>query len=135
MRRKYTTTIRVCLRQRFRNAIKTLFNWQGSLYPKYTADNSEYDLFRYLRCGMAHVLRPAGKVAFTTRAESEIDGTNHLIVASKTGQLILVAEDFYSDFVRACNKCKNCLKKKTHPKLKREYLTITPFSSGGNSEE
>lgn len=119
---------------RFRDAVKTLFNWQGSHYPKYVAENSEYDLFKYLRCGMAHVLRPAGKVAFTTKKESEEDGTKHLKVAKETGQLILVIEEFYADFVRACQKCKNRIQKKTHPKLKKDYLTITEFASGGDIE-
>lgn len=117
---------------RFRNAIKDLFNWQGSLYPKYVAEGSEYDLFKYLRCGMAHVLRPAGKVALTTKKEAEKDGTKHLEVVEETGQLILVIEELYADFVRACKKCKNCIPEKTHPKLKRDYLTITEFGSGGD---
>jgi len=115
--------------KRFRSAIRTLFNWQGSLYPKYAAENSEYDLFEYLRCGMSHVLRPAGKVAFTTKKESKIDGTKHLEVAKETGKLILVIEEFYEDFHRACKKCKNCIREKTHSKLKEDYLTITKFTS------
>lgn len=119
---------------RFRNAVQKLFNWQGSSYPKYVAEGSEYDLYKSLRCGMAHVLRPAGKVAFTTKKESQEDGTKHLVIAEKTGQLVLVIEDFYADFVKACKKCKSNIPKKSHSKLKNDYLIITEFSSGGNKE-
>lgn len=117
---------------RFRNAIQTLFKWQGSLYPKYASADSEYDLFKYLRCGMTHVLRPAGKIGFTTRKESTGNGTKHMEVSKETGQLILVIEDFYSDFEKACIKCKNLIPKKSHSKLKDDYIICSQVASGGS---
>ncbi|MFZ4856806.1 MAG: hypothetical protein ACOYL3_10455 [Desulfuromonadaceae bacterium] len=122
----------ICLAEvRFRNAVATLFNGQGSLYPKYASADSEYDLFKYLRCGMAHVLRPAGKIGFTTRKQSIENGTKHMEVSKETGQLILVIEDFYSDFEKACIKCKNAIPKKSHAKLKNDYIICSQVASGG----
>jgi len=117
--------------RRFRNAINTLFNYQTSRYPKYVAESSEYDLYKYLRCGMVHTLSPSGKIGFTTKCKAEMNGLEHLIL-SENGQLILVIEDLFEDFKKACKKCKNLLVKKTHSKLKGDVLIISNDVSGGN---
>ena len=109
-------------RQRFESAIKTLFD---SKYHPYANKGSEYDLFKHLRCGMAHVIRPQGKVAFTTQSESIIDNTQHLCVEKNTKKLILVSEAFYSDFAEACKKMKNHMSADAYPKkLSDVYLPI-----------
>ena len=109
-------------RQRFEAAIKTLFD---SKYHPYADKGAEYDLYKHLRCGMAHIIRPQGKVAFTTHNESITDNTHHLCVEKNTQKLILVSEAFYSDFAEACKKMKNHMSAGAYPKkLSDEYLPI-----------
>jgi len=115
---------------RFRKAINELFSAQGSKYPKFAAAESVYDLYKNLRCGMVHSLIPGGLILFTHKIETDKSGLKHLTI-SENNQLVLVVEDLYDDFVKACIKCKNKLPKKTHPKLKEDVLIVSPEGSGG----
>jgi hypothetical protein len=68
------------------------------LMPGYS--KFETDLYEGLRCGFAHGLVPGKPVALTHRDEAKKQSTRHL-VKDKT-RLILVIEDFYDDFFKAC---------------------------------
>lgn len=110
-------------RDRFESAVKALFD---PMYHPYADKTSVHDLYKYLRCGMAHIMRPQGRIAFTTQAESITDGTQHLQVFTGTGKLVLVSEIFYADFAEACKKMKHrMLAGKYSKKLTDQYLTIT----------
>ena len=83
-------------------------------------------LSKHLRCGVAHVMRPSGKVLFISRAESVQDQTHHFQIIND--QLLLVCEDFYDDFDTACKALIDQLPNLTSPKLQQPYLVITEFS-------
>lgn len=115
-----------CLsRKRFEKAIKTTFELK---YHQYADKDSPYVLYKHLRCGMAHIMRPQGKVVFTTRAESIEDGTSNLMVFSVNSidKLVIVSEDFYDDFVNACKNVKQKLESgKYSKKLSDPFLSVT----------
>jgi hypothetical protein len=109
-------------RQRFETAITMLFDCR---YHQYASKGSEFDLYRHLRCGMAHIMRPQGKIAFTSHAESVLDKTQHLEVHTELGKLILISESFYFDFADACRKLKQDMSANRYSKkLTDEYLPI-----------
>lgn len=110
-------------RKRFEDAIKAHFD---AKYHPYADQNSPYDLYKHLRCGMAHIMRPNGKVAFTTHLESVTDGTQHLQIFTVLDKLVLVSETFYCDFAEACKKTKQKMAAGAYAKnLKDLYLPIT----------
>jgi hypothetical protein len=114
-------------RRRFESAIKTLF---PTAYHPYASKGSAYDLYSQLRCGMAHIMRPQGKVGFTTEAESKQDGTSHLQVDASTKKLVLVSENLLSDFKSAVTTLKTHMAAGAYlKKLSDDYLTITDFSA------
>ena len=85
--------------RRFNAALKNLFDKK---YLPYTKSDSEFYLYKKLRCKMIHQLRPGEGIFFTTRFESVQDKTGHLNKA-EIG-LILVLEDFYDDLKKAAEK-------------------------------
>lgn len=87
---------------RFRNAIKNLF---PSKYQPFNIKKGRFDLYRDLRCGISHVCLPKTNIELIQRKEIPIFG-KHLEIKKVRNKemLILVSEDFYSDFETACNK-------------------------------
>ncbi|MBT3816813.1 MAG: hypothetical protein HOG08_00520 [Candidatus Magasanikbacteria bacterium] len=73
----------------------------NELMPKYISYNNKYNLHDSLRNGMAHALLPKYKIGLTNRQEAKHFDNKHLDI--KNGELILVAEDLYDDFRKACN--------------------------------
>lgn len=109
--------------KRFNSAIKNHFD---SKYHQYLPRSSPHNLYKHLRCGMAHIIRPQGHVAFTTRAESVTDGTKHLAVHQPTGKLILISESFLEDFENAARDVKAKMSTGTFSKkLTDPYLPIS----------
>jgi hypothetical protein len=95
------------------------------------------DLYKYLRCGMAHVLLSDPIFRLTTQSESPT--VEHL---KKKGSITyLVLEPFTRDFVSACNKLINEFKEPKNKYLDKNVLeipdvmfeisTLTPALSGG----
>jgi hypothetical protein len=117
---------------RFRTAIRELF---PRAYSGHSTKGSEFYLYEDLRCGMAHVLRPQGRIGFVGRSEALHLGILHLqkVPYENTALLVLVLEDFYDDFADACRKAKNRIKKKSHAKLNRGYLTFYRSNGEGSS--
>lgn len=110
-------------RKRFDAAIRSLFD---ARYHKYAGKKAEISLYTNLRCGMVHVTRPGGKVVFTHKKESAAEGTAHLELLENTGQLVLVCEDLYDDFVKALENLKIKMGKRDAPKqLSDGYLVIS----------
>ncbi|MDY3553648.1 hypothetical protein R5W24_002752, partial [Gemmata sp. JC717] len=99
--------------------------------PRYKTfnDSPDYCLYKHLRCGMAHLLRPQGKVAFTNREQALKDGNAHLVVNPQIDKLVLVAERFSDDFATACRALIPQLPElaKRHPKLNEPYLMLHSF--------
>lgn len=109
-------------RVRFEAAVSGLF---AEDYKPYVGRASNHDLYKNLRCGMTHIIRPQGDVAFTCRAESQAEGTPHLQVAAGTNKLVLVSEDFYEDFVAATDKLISNWEKLAMKDLRGPYLEIS----------
>ena len=107
---------------RFERGIADFMTKTDSRYEKYRDC-----LYKYLRCGVAHVMRPTGKVLFTSREESVHDQTHHFQIIND--QLLLVCEDFYDDFATSCQALIAQLPSLTGPKLQQPYLVITEFSN------
>jgi len=78
----------------------------NELMPKYIPYNSEFNLCDSLRNGMAHALLPKYRIGLTNREEAKKYGNHHLKI--RDGNLILVAEDLYDDFERACQTIMHC---------------------------
>ncbi len=80
-------------KKRFNKAIKHLFD------KKY----HQLELYENLRCGFAHVLLP-GK-GIDVIQQSEIDITKGKIHLGKyKNRLVLVSQEFYEDFAKACEE-------------------------------
>lgn len=78
----------------FLNAITTLFPTQYHQYKD--------ELYSSLRCGLHHLMTP-GKILITEKKNdpgNQWNKSNHPI--SHNGNIILVIEYFYDDFVSAC---------------------------------
>jgi len=115
-------------KKRFEGAIEKLFIPIDNRYKLYNDKNSPYYLYKHLRCGMAHIMRPQGMIAYTTRDESKEEGTEHLEIDPSIKKLILVSEDFYDHLELACKELKNKLSlPNSHKKLSDLYLSITDF--------
>ncbi|MSU66032.1 MAG: hypothetical protein EXS38_08035 [Opitutus sp.] len=117
---------------RFARGIDEVFKSINPDYARHNKADSPFYLYDHLRCGMAHVLRPKTRVIFTGRADARKLGFKHLEEITLAGytdtQLVLVIEDFHDDLTEACRRAKNKIIKKTHPKLKQGYITVTRFT-------
>jgi hypothetical protein len=117
---------------RFRVGINRYMNQIDARYGLHNSESSQFHLYKFLRCGMAHILRPHG-IMFTTENEATNDRTAHLEVNAETGCLVLVAENFHYDFARACHILKSELPNlrkrsvKMHQKLNECFLPLTHF--------
>jgi hypothetical protein len=68
-------------------------------YDKYCDAGSHLYLYKHLRCGIAHIMRPQKSLLLSQRDYSPKG--SHLTEIS--GHLTLVCEDFYDDFAASCN--------------------------------
>ena len=75
---------------RFKNAIKDLFLVEYDVYKEL--------LYVELRCGMNHAILPKANIALSERKHG------HRNLSYKNNQLVLVAEDFFEDYKKACEK-------------------------------
>lgn len=87
---------------RFRDAVKELFPLK---YQAYNDRLSDYDLYVNLRCGLLHVVIPQNSIELIQELEMPIFG-QHLEIKNIRGRdrLILVAQDLFDDFEKACKE-------------------------------
>ncbi len=104
-------------RARFTKAIVDLFP------QRY--DPHAIALYEDIRCGFAHQFRPRSRFVLTHREESIRENTQHLGPYGK--QTVLISENLYDDFQKACQKVVTMIDNKTlsHPKLSKPFLKIT----------
>lgn len=111
---------------RFELAIKRLF---PSNYHVYNRRNSMYYLYRNLRCGLLHKMIPNSRLELIQRAEILSYG-NHLEIENirNIDRLILVSQDFYSDFKKASLEVMQRIDNNEigHNKVYQEFLSTEP---------
>lgn len=115
-------------KNRFNKALKKLF---PAKYKKYAHEQSENYFFKEFRGAFVHQLRPGKRIVVTHRDESKIEGTKHL-VETDSGYLVLVLEDFYDDFEKACKELLKLNEKGKLPTKKVEQDYIRLFSTRNN---
>jgi len=91
-------------------------------YSTYNQKTSSFYLYKYLRCGTAHVMRPAGPILFSQRSHDEGDPEKHLDLIG--GKLLFISEDFCDHFAQCCETLIQELPGKTSPKLTDPYLWV-----------
>jgi len=101
---------------RFKRAITELF---PANYHKHAQR-----LYTSLRNGLAHVALSKSDIGLTQIKESKLFGTKHLTMHS--GRLILISEAFFDDFVSACEKLEEMIKRGelTNPKLHGDIFFV-----------
>jgi hypothetical protein len=110
--------------RRFNSGIRRLAR-VDSRYQQHNQPSSPYCLYRFLRCGMAHVMRPHGPVLFSSRSHWSEDSSMHLLT-EVNNKLLLICEDFYDDFAKSCEELIQELPGMTAPKLTDPYLFVGP---------
>jgi len=102
--------------KRFENAIEELFPEE---YKKHASN-----LYKDLRCGLLHIGIPGKNFGLTQKKESTRFETKHL--KERDGKIVLISEEFYEDFVKACNDVMKKIedKKIIHAKLESDILVI-----------
>lgn len=118
--------------KRFVKAIDMSFKPINNRYAQLNRSDSDYFLYKHLRCGMAHILRPSARLVFTGQDDAKRFGAKHLeevMFEDGAAHVLLVIEDFYADLIEACRRTKNHLKNKTHAKLKKGYITISKVAA------
>jgi hypothetical protein len=92
-------------------------------YSKYNQKKtSPFYLYKFLRCGTAHMMRPDGPILFSDREKDDGGPEQHL--EAPKGKLWLVCEDFYDHFAQSCETLIQELPGMTAPKLKNHYLWV-----------
>jgi hypothetical protein len=124
-------------KKRFAAGIDTYMSQIDSRYATYNDQLSPFYLYKYLRCGMAHIMRPQGTIGFCCRSDAQKAGYTHLDTVNGGNALLLTAEGFYDDFAKACALLLADLPTKTDAKFQADYLPVselppTPTSSGAS---
>lgn len=99
---------------RFSHAINRL------MPVKYAELNNNHILYDQLRASLAHTFTSSRQIYLTAKENSEY-GNKHL--QELDGKLILVAEDFYKDFKKACLRLLDGMNKEiiTERKINSEF--------------
>ena len=118
-------------KKRFSAGIDTYMDKVDSLYAVFNADSSPYNLYRHLRCGMAHILKPQGGVGLTCRSDAASSGMNHLDEIHGGAAIVMTPEDFFDDFAKACGILLGDLPAKTESKFTDVYLPVTRVQGPG----
>lgn len=97
----------------------------SQLFPSYINANNTFDLYSNLRNGFFHALIPKPTIWLRQRHTTQFE---HLSIHNIQGgeRLVIIIENFYSDFENACNavifKIEN--DELSHPKIKRPYMVV-----------
>jgi len=89
---------------RFRKAVYDLF--PSSYHPFNLGSGRRYDLYENLRCSLWHVILPGSHLELIRRSIKIGSNVDHLEVKVIRGmnRLVLVLEDFFEDYEKACNE-------------------------------
>lgn len=114
---------------RFNDALKKLF---VKKYEKFAKSGADIYLYEDFRCRFVHQLRPGKNIVLTHRDESKAEGTKHL-TPIKSGQLVLVLEDFFDDLEKAANRLITQFKngKITNKKGDKDFIQLISIRNNG----
>lgn len=113
-------------RTRFEMGITEYMAKIDSRYSSYGQGRDSY-LYKGLRCGMAHLVRPQGGLVGLT-----CDTTaTHLQKLSDPDAVVIVLKPFFDDFKKACELLKKDIPNLIHPKIQGTYLSRSVISSDG----
>jgi len=112
-------------RRRFEKGIDDFMAKVDARYSIYNQKHSPFYLYKHLRCGMAHIIRPQGGVAFISRSDAEKAGYRNLDPLSGGQVVLMTAEGLYDDFAAACELLLAQLPNKTGPKFTEIYLPVS----------
>jgi len=92
-------------RVRFETALEKGFRGFGKGYENFIIDSKgtkpTHSLYKGLRCGMLHVMRPTNGFGLTHFAESLREKTSHLATDPATGLIVLICEELFEDVIEA----------------------------------
>ena len=122
--------------QRFRAAVDKLDAFTN--YRKYNKKGDKHDLYKNLRCGMAHIGRPGKEVAFTEKRDKAAKDKHLEICKTTDGEvrLVLVCEDLFDDLNKASQELITKMKlcdwtgKRHHESFMNPNLGIQEWLSG-----
>jgi hypothetical protein len=89
---------------RFRRAIYDLF---PTSYHRFNQGSGKlFDLYEILRCGLLHIVLPESRLELVRRSEKTKLHADHLEIKEIRGidRLVLVLEDLFEDYERACKE-------------------------------
>ena len=123
-----------CSKKRFQKAVDALDAFTN--YRKYNKGD-KHDLYKNLRCGMAHIGRPGKEIAFTEKRDKAAKD-KHLEICKTTDgvRLVLVCEDFFDDLNKASQELITKMKlsdwtgKRHHEPFMNPNLGIQEWLSG-----
>lgn len=110
---------------RFKRGIDNYMSKVDARYKTYNAPTSPYYIYKQLRCGMAHLIRPQGKVGFIGKGDATKASLKHLQIHPTHGGVVLVTEDFLDDFTKACQFLKADIPRFKHPKISQVFLPVS----------
>ena len=110
---------------RFERGITDYMAKVNTGYATYNNSASPYYLYKHLRCGMAHLIRPHGKVGLIGKGGADAAGLSHLQKHPTYDAVILVLEDFFADFEKACQILKSDIPNLAHRKITQTFLPVS----------
>ncbi len=111
---------------RFERGITDYMAKVDTRYATYNNSASPYYLYKHLRCGMAHLIRPQGKVGLIGKGNADASGLKHLDKHPTYDAVVLVLEPFLEDFEKACQMLKADIPTLTHAKISQVFLPVSP---------
>jgi len=108
------------LKGKGRDAFNLCIKTHMKKYEKFIG--TEHDMYTNIRNGFAHSFRQKGKFAFTEKGSQDKN-----LARLNNGEIVLHIDDFYKDFIIACNLIINDIKNGIlhNPKFNQPFLKIT----------
>ena len=116
--------------ERFRLGVSTFLGPIDSRYLTYNVKDDAQELYKFFRCGLLHIMVPKGGVfGVTGRASAQKANRKHLDFIPEINKVLIVVEDLYDDFKKACENMIAALPSKTGTKYSDEYLPVQDLPS------
>jgi len=110
-KREFNTNQKGASSARFNMALKKFF---GARYHPFAINSCDFSLYRNLRYGLLHIVIPTTRLALGERSNVRSQQQHLQKYQDENGQerQLLIAEDFYEDFKKACNEVMEIIKTK-----------------------